>query len=205
MDEGVKFCAHCGAAVPPGAALCPSCGKPPAGAPPVQVKGPKKLIVVLIVAAVLLVGVAFLGIVAALFIPNFLDALQKAKQKRTVADLRHLGTGLESYAADHDGSYPAVADYSGLAGALVPEYLPELPAADGWKHGYAYACWNAAGAGAGAGCADYRLASPGRDGAFESEDLRTYQSGSFAVTDYDRDIVFGRGQFMQWPAQPGGS
>ena len=34
----------------------------------------------------LLIVVAIIGIIAALLIPNFLDALQKAKQKRTVAD-----------------------------------------------------------------------------------------------------------------------
>ena len=37
----------------------------------------------------LLIVVAIIGIIAALLIPNFLDALQKAKQKRTVADMRN--------------------------------------------------------------------------------------------------------------------
>src|SRR5437868_13863109 len=45
----------------------------------------------------LLIVVAIIGIIAALLIPNFLDALQKAKQKRTVADVRNAGTAVFSW------------------------------------------------------------------------------------------------------------
>src|SRR4029450_1437913 len=48
----------------------------------------------------LLIVVAIIGIIAALLIPNFLDALQKAKQKRTVADLRNVGTAQMSWLTD---------------------------------------------------------------------------------------------------------
>src|SRR4030095_8835199 len=48
----------------------------------------------------LLIVVAIIGIIAALLIPNFLDALQKAKQKRTVADLRNVGTAEMSWLTD---------------------------------------------------------------------------------------------------------
>ena len=37
----------------------------------------------------LLIVIAIIGIIAALLIPNFLDALQKSKQKRTEADMRN--------------------------------------------------------------------------------------------------------------------
>ena len=40
----------------------------------------------------LLIVVAIIGIIAAMLIPNLIDALQKAKQKRTVADARNTGT-----------------------------------------------------------------------------------------------------------------
>ena len=40
----------------------------------------------------LLIVVAIIGIIAAILIPNLIDALQKAKQKRTVADVRNMGT-----------------------------------------------------------------------------------------------------------------
>src|SRR6185295_11261448 len=55
----------------------------------------------------LLIVVAILGIIAALLIPNFLDALQKAKQKRTVADIRNIGTAAFSWLTDQVGAAAA--------------------------------------------------------------------------------------------------
>ena len=50
---------------------------------------------------------AIIGIIAALLIPNFLDALQKAKQKRTVADMRNTGTAMFSWLTDQVGAAAA--------------------------------------------------------------------------------------------------
>src|SRR5437588_9881670 len=55
----------------------------------------------------LLIVVAIIGIIAALLIPNFLDALQKAKQKRTVADVRNCGTAMFSWLTDQVGAAAA--------------------------------------------------------------------------------------------------
>ena len=55
----------------------------------------------------LLIVVAIIGIIAALLIPNFLDALQKAKQKRTVADMRNIGTAMFSWLTDQVGAASA--------------------------------------------------------------------------------------------------
>ena len=44
----------------------------------------------------LLIVIAIIGIIAALLIPNFLDALQKTKQKRTMGDIRIVGTAMFS-------------------------------------------------------------------------------------------------------------
>src|SRR5690242_19521966 len=86
----------------------------------------------------LLIVVAIIGIIAALLIPNFLDALQKAKQKRTVADMRNTGTAMFSWLTDQLGAAAAggattTVDLSGtnygatftstaLATVLVPQY-----------------------------------------------------------------------------------
>ena len=48
----------------------------------------------------LLIVVAIIGIIAAILIPNLLDALQKAKQKATVADVRNIGTAWYSWMTD---------------------------------------------------------------------------------------------------------
>jgi prepilin-type N-terminal cleavage/methylation domain-containing protein len=53
----------------------------------------------------LLIVVAIIGILAAIAIPNFLEAQVRAKVSRAKADLRTLATGLEAYAAD-DNSLP---------------------------------------------------------------------------------------------------
>ena len=48
----------------------------------------------------LLIVVAIIGIIAAILIPNLLDSLQKAKQKRTVADIRNVGAAWFSWLTD---------------------------------------------------------------------------------------------------------
>jgi prepilin-type N-terminal cleavage/methylation domain-containing protein len=54
----------------------------------------------------LLIVVAIIAILAAIAVPNFLEAQTRAKVARTVADMRSLATGLESYAVDNNNKYP---------------------------------------------------------------------------------------------------
>ena len=53
----------------------------------------------------LLIVVAIIAILAAIAVPNFLEAQVRAKVGRCVTDMRTMVTGLESYAVDHNG-YP---------------------------------------------------------------------------------------------------
>ena len=53
----------------------------------------------------LLIVVAIIGILAAIAIPNFLEAQVRAKVARCQSDMRTLATGLEAYYVDFD-SYP---------------------------------------------------------------------------------------------------
>jgi len=53
----------------------------------------------------LLIVVAIIGILAAIAVPNFLNAQMRARLARVQADLRSLSTGLEMYSLDH-GTYP---------------------------------------------------------------------------------------------------
>src|SRR4030095_4136755 len=48
----------------------------------------------------LLIVVAIIGILAALAIPNLLTAMQRSKQKRTMADVRTIATAWEARATD---------------------------------------------------------------------------------------------------------
>ncbi|HEV8268147.1 MAG TPA: prepilin-type N-terminal cleavage/methylation domain-containing protein, partial [Thermoanaerobaculia bacterium] len=48
----------------------------------------------------LLIVVAIIGIIVAIAIPNLLNAIQRGKQKRSMADLRATATASEAYAVD---------------------------------------------------------------------------------------------------------
>ncbi|MGC9329227.1 MAG: type II secretion system protein, partial [Candidatus Hinthialibacter sp.] len=53
----------------------------------------------------LLIVVAIIGILAAIAVPNFLNAQVRAKVSRVYSDLRSLGNAIEMYALDHT-NYP---------------------------------------------------------------------------------------------------
>ena len=44
-----------------------------------------------------------------------------------------------------------------------------------------------------------RIASAGRDGRFEQLDLKAYEAAEVDPIEYDRDIVFGDGDFIVQP------
>ncbi len=153
----------------------------------------------------LLIVVAIIGIIVAIAIPNLLNAIQRAKQKRTMGDMRSAGTAAEAYAVDFN-HYPAAAGYTlpsglttfpptssfgapgtGFNGQVVPTYIRLLPLTDGWNSFFLYV--------AGTTQQDYAISSNGRDGAS--------QGGSAPwgeTTNFNDDIIFVDGQFAQYPA-----
>jgi type II secretory pathway pseudopilin PulG len=203
----MSYCAHCGAEVPDGAAFCPRCGKSPAG--PAMAAKPKSNATLFIILGCLAIPliIAILGIIAAIVIPNFLDAMQKAKQKRAVDDLQHMGETIEVYKAGH-GTPPVANDMASLAAAIGGN-AKNLTALDPWQHPYQYICWHEGGvsasdqtsaaAGSEQTCDHYRIGSGGRDGRFQRS-LMDYGTNEFEPTDFDRDIVFGDGKFIAWPS-----
>ena len=189
----MAFCAWCGNHVTEVSyAACPRCGNPTNGSQRVAGGDGSKsagIVIGIIVGGIVLV--AIVGILAAIAIPNFLTAMQRAKQKRSMADMRSLATALESYAVDED-RYPEVSSVGDLSAALAPKYLAQVPAVDGWGTGLRYECWPAGG------CANYAIASAGADKVFEHESLREYAPDT--KTDaFDADIVFSNGKFVQYP------
>ena len=152
----------------------------------------------------LLIVVAIIGIIAALLIPNFLDALQKAKQKRTVADMRNIGTAMFSWLTDQVGAASAggtvdltlytgaAQDAASVASQLVSQYVQDVPSIDGWKGTYFYRLDvdNPLAAQVMA------IASGGRD---KSTPAGSYSVAAFDPTDYNQDIVWADGYFGRWP------
>ena len=153
----------------------------------------------------LLIVIAIIGIIAAMLIPNLLDAMQKAKQKRTIADERITGTAMFSWLSDEVGAAAAgaaatsitLSDYpqitrTALKALLVPVYVEEIPNLDGWKRPYTYYC----------NVADphsrhvLAMASNGADGVSIGP---IYTVSGFDPTDYDQDVVWADGFFVRWP------
>src|SRR4051812_16958620 len=89
----------------------------------------------------LLIVVAIIGILAAIAIPNLLGAMQRSKQKRTMADMRTIATAWEARATDMNKYNAAgltalalctsTVSQAELSGALAPTYIKIVPAVDG--------------------------------------------------------------------------
>lgn len=63
----------------------------------------------------LLIVVAIIAILAAIAVPNFLEAQVRAKVSRSKADIRSIATALESYAVDHNRMPPDITGTNGLS------------------------------------------------------------------------------------------
>lgn len=155
----------------------------------------------------LLIVIAIIGLIAAMLIPNLLDAMQKTKQKRTIADMRITGTALFSWLTDEVGaaaagqvnsnvdlaSYGTQKSMAVMESILVPTYLQVVPPRDGWKFTYEYYVKTE----------DVHarqvmlIRSRGRDNVASS--TGSYTVTSFDPTDYDQDVVWADGFMVRWP------
>jgi type II secretion system protein G len=145
----------------------------------------------------LLIVVAIIGILAAIAIPNLLTAMQRARQKRSMADMRTIATAWESRATEVNNYTSAAAGHA-LSGtvtlgdldvALAPTYVRLIPHNDGWSHPFnvsANVSWGTPGG------KDYMIECYGRDGVPEG-------SGGSTTSDFDCDIVYSGGIFLKYP------
>jgi type II secretion system protein G len=145
----------------------------------------------------LLIVVAIIGIIVAIAVVNMINAIQRGKQKRSMADMKTLATGIEAYATDHN-FYPAAAGLSlpsGLelptatfgsaAGLLSPTYIRVIPLVDGWNSFFHY--------GTNPPRTDFALRSSGADGVLETAPV------GGGTTDFNADIILVDGAFVQFP------
>jgi general secretion pathway protein G len=137
----------------------------------------------------LLIVVAIIGIIAAIAIPNLLNAIDRSKQKRTMADMRSIGTACEEYAIDNQ-FYPNTAGTraamtTAIVNVLQPNYIKIVPTKDGWNWDIEY--------GSPAGGTGYTIVSPGKDGP-PAAALQQIQTNNFNC-----EIAFMQGQFIEYP------
>ena len=141
----------------------------------------------------LLIVIAIIGILAAIAIPNLLNAVQRGKQKRTMSDMRTLATAVEAYMVDNN-EYPPATCATGAMTAdgtpvtdgswtlLGPTYIANPPKKDGWRNFFNYT--NDSNA--------YEIRSFGRDGVTTTVNCGT-------TTNFNDDIIYSNGTFLQWP------
>lgn len=142
----------------------------------------------------LIIVVAIIAIVASLALPNLMMALQKGKQKSTMADMKLIGMAIEAYIVDLSIT-PNVQDYILNLNVdwFVPFYLKKIPFIDGWGNLFAYI------RGTGENVTHYSIGSSGRNG---TGTVDWNQSGEYDVrslADFDNDIIFCNGIFTYCP------
>ncbi len=138
--------------------------------------------------------VCLLAIIGLLVASRLPSAGQRAKQLRTMADMRAIGTACESYAV-YANSYPDVDTIDELARHLEPNYIRRLPRQDAWEHSFHYSAWSKTGS---SGQMDsYMIVSAGKHGILEQKSFGGYPLGKTA--DLNNDIVFSNGYFRQYP------
>ena len=132
----------------------------------------------------LLIVVAIIGIIAAIAIPNLVQAIQRARQRRTMADMRTVANAVMSYGIDmafvpqvSDGTVAQTMPY------LSPTYLKKEPVQDGWQNPFRYLGQSL----------NYTVWSYGRDRAQQAALVLK------ATTTFESDIVLNNGIFIQWP------
>jgi type II secretion system protein G len=148
----------------------------------------------------LLIVVAIIGILAAIAIPNLLTAMQRSKQKRTMADMRSIATAWEARATDTNRYNAAGAislptktiGTSNLAGMITPTYMKQLPAKDGWNNDWLfYMDQDIATTATSPAAQEYMIRSTGKDGKADA-----HLGG--ATTSFNCDIIYSNGSFLQW-------
>ncbi len=147
----------------------------------------------------LLIVVAIIGILAAIAIPNLLTAMQRSKQKRTMADMRTIATAWEARATDVNRynaagvTFPTGnATIALLTSFLSPTYVKTFPQRDGWGTNWGLGC-DAAWGSSTVAAQVYAIISYGKDAA-----PQTSWAGG-ATTTFDCDIVYSNGTFLQYP------
>ena len=134
----------------------------------------------------LLIVVAIIGIIAAIAIPNLLNAINRGRQKRTMSDIRSIATAMEAYSVDFN-FYPRVSTtvVTQVDSYITPTFIKRLPTNDGWNQ--TLSLFMAADG------QSYTIQSPAKGG-----DLDAAPTGG-PKTDFADDIVFSNGQFYAWP------
>ena len=177
----------------------------------------------------LLIVVAIIGIIAAIAIPNLLDAIERSRQKRSTAEVKSLAGAMQQFSTDY-GGYPFghdgdpsttwVFNDAAASPAIIPDYIQAVPSQDGWKQPYDFQAANVPSATVNpqlgqkvnahfclASLGNNRQSGGGSDpgtGAFAAmyaawNVLTPSNVGTLQTHCYAADIVWGDSSFLQAP------
>ena len=127
----------------------------------------------------MIVVVAIIGILAAIGIPAYFDALGRARQRRTMSDMNAIAQANAMATVDNSSYVVALAN-------LAPAYMNPAPVADAWGNPWVYT--------PAANQRAYELRSTGKDGA-----LGPAAPDPWFNEPYEPDLVMDTGQFTQSP------
>jgi type II secretion system protein G len=149
----------------------------------------------------LLIVVAIIGIIAAIAIPNLLSAIQRAKQKRAMGEVRSIATAAQSYATDAQNypvgttTFSVIANAQGAVNAdLAPDYIKTIPTPDPWNTAYQYASASQG--------KEFGVRSMGKDATENGSAWNTVSAASFApvrTNCFENDIVWVDDTFIMQP------
>ena len=130
----------------------------------------------------LLIVVAVIAIIAGIAMVNLLGAMNRSKQRATMADMRTIAVGVEVYQIDK-GFLPAASDMVSLRSILIPYQASVIPVVDRWGHFFSYSQDGT----------NYTIESFGRDGADGAQVTYATRANT------DLDLTLSNGLFMFAP------
>ena len=131
-----------------------------------------------------LIVTVVLGIVASISLVSLFGALDRSKQRATMADMRIISRAIEAYIVDNNIPPDDTGGLASLAADLIPYQTNVLPTKDHWKNDYVY---NSDVGG------NYTLESHGKDG-IAGADVTVANRGEYGL-----DIVLVNGTFIAAP------
>jgi len=164
----------------------------------------------------LLIVVAIIGILAALLIPNALQAMQKAKQKSAMKEIMTISTGALDYITDN-GTWGTITANGAIdeathafAAAIAPFYIKAFPLRDPWNTPYnvglqeEHLGYLAALPEGTLGTDDFVVASFGRNGeagelVYDPTDPITSLYLVTSMSSFDNDLVAWSGNWVVAP------
>lgn len=148
----------------------------------------------------ILIVLTIIAILVGLSVSAMLMAMERARQRRTMADIRTIANSVEAYSVDYN-RYPPASGFilpptlslptltlGNMRPYIVPTYIRTLPLVDGWNSWITY--------GTSTGLTDYAIRSSARGGVPETSPV-------FGITtNVDADIIVVNGTFVQYPEGP---